>query len=678
MEAIANILYTALGFIMSLCYKLLQNYGLSIILFTLITKFILFPINILTQKNSIKMINLLPEQNALKIKYIDDKDKYTDEQLALYKRHKYNPMLGIVPLLIQIPLVLGLVGVIYRPLSYVLNIDNDIISQLNDWLVNVIGVTDAKDMYQLEIMSRIRDGIVPDGAVFSDAISKINGLDTIFLGLNLSLTPSFKGNYELLLIPLLSGLSAWFLCVMQNKFNVLQMAQGNLNKWGTTVFMILFSTYFAFLVPAGVGLYWIFGNLFAVPSMFIMNVIIPPKKYVDYEYLKKMQEQCKVKEEIHRKNSKREKADYKRFFAVEDMKLMFYSESNGFYKYYAGMIDYITEHSDIQIHYVTSDPEDKRFNDPREQIHAYYVASDKYLIPLFMKLNCKMCIMTTPDLEKYHIKRSRLRNDIEYVYTEHGMGSPNLTLRKGALNWYDTVFVAGPDIRDELREIEELYDLRPKRIVEAGYMLLDDMVAEYEKKEHVKNERPKILIAPSWQPDNIIDLCIEDILATLADTDYDIIVRSHPQQYRHSPERFEELKNKYEHEDGNITVQTDFSSHNPVLEADILITDWSDISFEFAFTTKKPVLFIDTPMKIMNAEYEKIKTVPRNIAVRNVIGKSVPLDKLDSIDEEIADMLNRQDEYRDAIEEAFHKYIYNIGKSKILCGRYVIKSLTGK
>ena len=678
MEVISNALYTVLGFFMSLCYKLVQNYGLSIILFTLITKIILFPINILTQKNSIKMVNLMPEQNALKMKYIDDKDKYTDEQLALYKRHKYNPVLGIVPLLIQIPLVLGLVGVIYRPLAYVLNIDSGIIAQLNDWLVNVVGIADAKDMYQLEIMSHIRDGIIPDGAVFAEAIASINELDTVFLGINLSLTPSFSGNYELLLIPLLSGLSAWFLCDMQNRFNVLQIAQGNLNKYGTTIFMILFSTYFAFLVPAGVGLYWIFGNLFAVPSMLVLNAVIPPKKYVDYDYLKKMQEQCRAKEELHKKHVKREKADYKRFFAVEDMQLMIYSEANGFYKYFAGMIDYITEHSDIQIHYVTSDPDDNIFKDTREQIHPYYIASDKYIIPLFMKLNCRMCIMTTPDLEKYHIKRSRVRNDIEYIYTDHGMGSTNLTLRKGALNWFDTVFVTGPDIRDELREIEALYGLKPKRIVEAGYMLIDDMVAEYESREHVRNERPKILIAPSWQPENIIDLCIEDILDTLSMTDFQVIVRSHPQQYRHSPERFEALKEKYERDGGNITVQTDFSSHNPVLEADLLITDWSDISFEFAFTTKKPVLFIDTPMKIMNADYEKIQTVPRNIAVRNVIGRSMPLDKLDSIDEEIADMLSRQDEYRDAIEEAFRKYIYNIGKSKILCGRYVIKSLTGK
>ena len=65
------------------CYYLIKNYGLSIIVFNFITKLILFPISLLTQKNSIKMVQMQPQLNALKIKYIDDKDKYTDEQVAL-------------------------------------------------------------------------------------------------------------------------------------------------------------------------------------------------------------------------------------------------------------------------------------------------------------------------------------------------------------------------------------------------------------------------------------------------------------------------------------------------------------------------------------------------------------------------------------------------------------------
>lgn len=661
---------------MTFCYFLVKDYGFSIILFTLLTKAILFPLSIATQKNSIRMVQMQPELNALKIKYIDDKDKFTDEQLALYKKFKYNPFLDTLPLLLQIPIVLGLVGVVYRPLSYVLNLPQSDISLLNDWLVNTLGITDAGNLYQLNILEQIKAGAGGLGQVtgtLAESVSKIQNFDVNFLGIDLGLVPSFKENYILLLIPLLAGLSAWLLCFAQNKINVLQIAQAKGVKIATTVFMIAFSTYFTFLVPAGVGLYWIFGNLFAIPLMVLTNLVIPPKKYVDYDYLLRTKEQKRIKEEEMRRYSKRERTDYKRFFSVEHMRLMIYSESNGFYKYYADMIDYICEHSDLEIHYVTSDPNDRIFEDGREQIKPYYIASTKYIVPLFMKLDCDMCIMTMPDLEKYHIKRSRVRKDIEYLYLSHGLGSNALTLRKGALDWYDSMLCVGIDSETEVREMEELYNTKPKLLIEAGYPLIDNMIADYEKTEKRENSVPKILIAPSWQPDNIIELCGEELLNELMKSGYDIILRPHPQMVRQVPERFEELHRIY---DGtNVEIQTDFSSNSPVLEADVLITDWSNISFEFAFTTKRPVLFIDTPMKVMNPDYDKIPTKPIDITLRNVLGKSVSPDELSRVNSVIEEFLGSKDEYREQITAALNEHMFNVGKSKIIYGRYVLKKL---
>ncbi len=666
---------TALGWIMSLIYDLIHNYGLSIIVFTFFTKLLLFPLSLLTQKNSINMVRLMPEENALKIKYIDDKDKLADERLALYKRYKYHPILGTVPLLIQIPLVLGLVYVIYRPLSFVLQIDGSIIDSMKDWLINVVQSTKTEDnIYQVEIINKIKDGIVPEGSSFASAIADIKALDMHFLGFDLSRSPSIKSMDKYILVPILSGISAWLLCVVQNKINILQMAAGNANKITTTIFMVAFSTYFAFLVPAGVGLYWIFGNIFAIPSMMLTNLCMPPKKYIDYEYLKKMQQQRIEKEKIYKANNAREKEDYKKFFAQQNVKLVFYSEQGGFYKYYSGMIDYVCDHSDIDVHYITSDPDDAIFKDSRPQIKPYFIASDKRLIPLFMKLDCKMCVMTTPDLEKYHLKRSRVNKNIEYVYTFHGMGSTALTLRKGALDWYDTVFAVGVDSVNEIRDAEELYKTPKKRLVETGYPLIGELIEKYESSEHKKNERPRILIAPSWQPDNIIDSCIDDILSELAKTDYEIIVRPHPQQVRHQPEKFEIMTEKFKNND-NIEIQTDFSSNNPIMESDILITDWSDISWEFAFVTKRPVLFINTPMKVMNPEWEKIKTKPINITLRNVIGVSIEPTETAKINTVISEMLSSSEKYREVITNTLNEHVFNVTRSGKLCGAYIVKSI---
>ena len=673
MSYIIDFLTGILGYVMRGCYWLIGSYGFAIILFTLLTKVLLFPLSILTQKNSIKMVNLQPKLDELKIKYIDDKDKYTDEQVALYKKYKYNPFLDILPLLLQIPIVLGLVGVVYKPLSYVLSIGSDTVDKLNSWLVNTLGVTDAGSTFQITIAEKLKAGIAAPANVSSADISRITDFDMTFFGIDLGKTPSFKGDYILLLIPLLAGLSAWLLCFAQNKLNVLQLAQNRLNKIITTVFMVAFSTYFAFIVPCGVGLYWIFGNLFAIPLMVVTNLVIPPKKYVDYDRLLRVREQKKQKQEEYRKYRKKEKSDYKRFFSQNDMKLVFYSESKGFYKYFKDIIDYVCKNSDLVIHYVTSDPNDDILNDPREQIKGYYVASDRYLIPLFMKLDCDMCVMTMPDLEKYHIKRSRVRKDIEYVFACHGIGSISL-YRKGALDWFDTIFCPDKDQFDEIRASEKLYGTPEKLVVQTGYPLIDSMIKDYESIKHIKNETPQIIIAPSWQPENIIELCAEKLLDELSKCDYKVILRPHPQQVRHEPERFEALKEKYEGV-GNIEIQTDFSVTNPVMESDLLITDWSDIAWEFAFVTKRPVLYIDTPMKIMNPEYEKIGIEPINKILRTSLGAVVGLDELDSICETVKKMLDRRQTYSQQIESTFREHIYNIGRSAELCGRYIIKRL---
>ncbi|MBQ1904419.1 MAG: CDP-glycerol glycerophosphotransferase family protein, partial [Ruminococcus sp.] len=463
------------------------------------------------------------------------------------------------------------------------------------------------------------------------------------------------------------------LCIAQNKINVLQLAAGKFNRYATTIFMVAFSTYFAFLVPHGVGVYWICGNLFGIIPMVLINIIIPPNKYVDLGYLKRIKQERIAKEEKYRKYHKKERADYKRFFKNGDVELVFYSEANGFYKYYKDTIDYICEHSDVAIHYVTSDPEDKIFLDTRENIHAYYIARDAYLIPFFMKLSCKVVVMTTPDLEKYHIKRSRVNKNIEYIYVQHGMGSLILTNRKGALDWFDTVLCTSKDIVGEVREMEEFYKTPKKLIVEAGYPVLDMMTREYESMPHEKHEIPQIVIAPSWQPDNIIELCGEKLLDELSQQNFEVTLRPHPQHVKHSPQLFSDMKEKYA-QNKNITIQTDFTSNN-MLGADVLITDWSGIAYEYAFVTKKPVLFINTPMKTMNNDYKQFKSKPNNILFRDMLGEQLSPDELEKAGSVITKMLDNQQEYSKKIDEVYREYIFNPGSAGKVCARYILRSL---
>jgi len=442
-------------------------------------------------------------------------------------------------------------------------------------------------------------------------------------------------------------------------------------------------------VPAGVALYWIASNIFAIVQLYLLNWAINPKKYVDYEDLEESKKELAAlegiggnsgKKKLFEKNpyAKREKADYKRFFSVVNKHLVFYSENNGFYKYYAGMIEYILKNTNIVIHYITSDPDDSIFKKAEEnsRIKAYYIG-EKKLITLMMKLDADVVVMTMPDLENYHIKRSYIRKDIEYIYIPHGMDSLNMTMRTGSMDHFDTVFCTGKHQKEEIKKTEKIYELPEKTLVEWGYCLLDSMRDDYNKMEKKVSDVKSILIAPSWQKDNIVDSCLDELLDNLKGHGYKITVRPHPQHVRHMPERMQQLKDRFANDD-DIEIQTDFSSNSTVFEADMMITDWSGICYEYAYTTCKPVLFIDTPMKVMNPEYEKIGVEPINIWMRDSIGASLKPDEMDRIPEVVDQILKHTEDYKQKIDEFVHEYVYNLGNSAQVGADYIINAVVRK
>lgn len=279
---------------------------------------------------------------------------------------------------------------------------------------------------------------------------------------------------------------------------------------------VLISLALGAFVPMGVGVYWIASNLLTIVQQIVLNAVMPPGKYVDYATLAESRMELDKLDSLSAKMSPedqhREKADYKRFFSIANKHLVFYSEASGFYKYYQAVIEYLLAHSNITIHYVTSDPGDQVFEIAKRQprIRPYYIGERK-LITLMMKMDADMVIMTMPDLDSFHIKRGYVRKDVEYVYICHGIGSSNLLLQKFALIHYDTIFCIGDYQVKELREEERIYQLSAKNLTPVGYRLLDQAMKEFSALPKHDKGKSQILIAPSWQADNILDICIDEI-----------------------------------------------------------------------------------------------------------------------------------------------------------------------
>lgn len=484
-----------------------------------------------------------------------------------------------------------------------------------------------------------------------------------------------------IIMTILAGLSSYILCEVQNKANVLQQEQSKANQISVMIFSICLSLFLAVFVTKYVVFYWICSNLMSAIQVFVLNFFINPKKHIDYEDLENSKKEldtikeqnAKIKTKRNKELVLRENNDYKRFLKYENKQIVFYSEKNGFYKYYKDIIEIILKKTDIIIHYISSDPNDEIFKLTSDNFQTYYI--EEKLMVLMMRMDADVVVMTTPDLQNYYIKRSMVRDDIEYVYIDHSTNSNNLTYHKDALAHFDTIFVQNTKNYEEIKAQEKKYNFKTKNLVKVGFPLIDNMIKSYN--EQNSNNKKTILIAPSWQEDNILDSCIDNLLDELLDTDYDVIVRPHPQYVRLYGEKLELIRSKYS-KYNNFNLQTDFSSNKTVYDADILITDWSAICFEYSFTTLKPVIFINTPMKVINPDYKDINIVPFDIEARNQIGVEVELNNVGSIKEKLKELETSSKYTKESIKNIRDNYLYNIGKSAKYGAKYLVDSLIEK
>lgn len=614
MEGISRILSWLIG----VCYEFLHNYVLAIILFTLLTKVILFPVSLWTHRNSLKMVALMPELNQLKIKYYGDKDTIAEETRELYKREHYHPLASTIPMFVQLLLLIGVIGA-------------------------------------------VRELLVGTESILSVYSAQTGGI-TLFL-------------------PLATGTAALLLGLAQNRLNPLQREQTKASQWMTNGISIAISLALGAFVPIGVGIYWIASNLLTILQQLVLNAVMPPKKYVNYDALVKSRAEIAEIEGlsagISKEDKQREKADYKRFFSIANKHLVFYSESSGFYKYFKGIITELLERTNITIHYITSDPKDQIFKiaETQSRIRPYYIG-EKRLITLMMKMDADMVVMTMSDLGNYHIKRSYVRKDVEYVYLFHYPLSTHMVLHTGALDHYDTVLCVGRFQFDEIRFGERLHNVPEKKLVECGYGLLEDLRAQYEQMPKTQRAHKKILIAPSWQMDNILDTCIDEMLKQLLGKGHQVVVRPHPEYMKRYRPRMDAIVERYANYQGDdLLFELDFTNSSSIFDSDLVISDWSGTAYEFAFVTLKPVIFINTPPKIHNSEYTQYPMKPLELTLRSQVGVELNMEQMDGLEDSVLELLEHKEMYQEKIGGILSETIANFGSSAKIGADYIIFQL---
>ena len=259
-------------------YQVFGNYGVALILFSLIIKLVLLPFNAKSKKSMMKTSRLGPKLKELEKKYGDDKLKYQQEVSALYKRENASPTGGCLWSLLPLILLMALYYVVRQPMTYLMQLSADQITQISDLLTNMgIDLSTGNSAYhEITIAQHIFQNIDAIKTIVPDIADR--AIDFNFLGVDLSQIPSwrwlFDGPYTLVgfglfIIPVISALFNFLSMLISQKLNgsVATNDKGEKDQdaaaaaaksMKTMMFIMpIFSLWIGFSMPASMCIYWI-------------------------------------------------------------------------------------------------------------------------------------------------------------------------------------------------------------------------------------------------------------------------------------------------------------------------------------------------------------------------------------------------------------------------------------
>lgn len=268
------------GIIIRVIYNLFgENYGLSIIIFTVITKIILFPISYKQSKAMENMKKIAPLEKEIREKYKGNKEKTAEEITKMYQQNKINPMGGCLPLLIQLPIIIAMFYIVKQPLTYIKQMSPDNISIYMEDYTQINGKTVYREDYT---ESHIKNQEIQ--------IAKENNfINMKFIGINFGDTPSHifssevpnneKPSKIILLIPMLSLLFALIQNKIAQKNNKLTEEQQQQQKTMSVMLPVL-SAYISYIMPVALGIYWLFGSVLQIITQLIIDKMIKNKNKI--------------------------------------------------------------------------------------------------------------------------------------------------------------------------------------------------------------------------------------------------------------------------------------------------------------------------------------------------------------------------------------------------------------
>ena len=285
------------GYVLNWIYILVKNYGVAIIIFSVLVKIIMLPLSIKQQKTLKKNEKIQKEMKILQIKHKGNQERLNQEMIELYKREKINPFGGCFSVIIQFILLLAMFSLVRSPLTYMKQIDESVISeQINEIKKENESKVVSTAYPEMSIIEYVQEKNMTDSDMY---------INMQFLGLDLSKVP--QENYQdikVFIIPVLYVLSS----VISIRISTMQMNKNKkenideeknklideegkkeldqeemtqrMNKTMSWMMPILYVSVSLF-APLGLALYWLVNNIMMIVERLILNKIFSKEEKED-------------------------------------------------------------------------------------------------------------------------------------------------------------------------------------------------------------------------------------------------------------------------------------------------------------------------------------------------------------------------------------------------------------
>lgn len=327
------------------------------------------------------------------------------------------------------------------------------------------------------------------------------------------------------------------------------------------------------------------------------------------------------------------------------------------------------ERRKIPVTFMTSSPDDPALSEKFEYVTCQFIGEGNKGFAKLNMLQADMFLATTPGLDVYQWKRSK---DVKYYV--HVLHAPTdaTTYRLYGLDYYDAILLSGEYHIPQIRELEQLRGLPEKELVITGVPYMDELYKRLQNTPPISGDHPTtVLLAPTWGATGTLSRYGKRILQALLDTGYHIIVRPHPQSFKSEKDLMDSLMAQFPESD-QLEWSREGDNFDVLNRADIMVSDFSGVIFDYSLVFGKPVLYADIGYIKDPYDCYWLKDEIWMLRVLPQIGSPFKEENLENLKEVIDQKLNSES-LRSGIEQARQESWANIGKSAEYTVDYLIK-----